>query len=163
MMRTRGLTGPFFGRHVGNRASHPLAHSAGNFISIEDDGPDLGPELVVNGDFSSGIAWTPGANWSIGGGVASCDGLTATDIIQNLAIVDFNTYQVKVTTLNGTYAVNGLGVRMGDTSAQHSILADGSYTFQLVCGVLNNRISFWNSGNGSFVGDIDDVSVKEVL
>ena len=33
LMRTRGLTGPFFGRHAGNRSSHPLAHSKGSYLS----------------------------------------------------------------------------------------------------------------------------------
>ena len=33
MMRTRSLHGPFFGRHVGNRKSKPLAKSTGNAYS----------------------------------------------------------------------------------------------------------------------------------
>lgn len=47
MMRGKGLYGPVFGRHAGSRASHPLAHSAGNFASISGDGIVTG-ELYID-------------------------------------------------------------------------------------------------------------------
>lgn len=44
--------------------------------------PALGPELVVNGDFSSGASgWTLGAGWSVAGGKATANTTLSSDLL----------------------------------------------------------------------------------
>lgn len=157
MMRTRGLTGPFFGRHVGNRASHPLAHSAGNFISIEDDEP-FGPELIVNGSFAADTDWIKNDGWTIAGGVAvGVPGFTST-LEQDAGLIPGRTYQIIFTIVTRT--AGSVSSRAGGTQADNSHFAPGTYTDIIVCG--GTSVMDFRKGN-TFDGTIDDVSCKEVL
>jgi hypothetical protein len=56
MMRTRGLTGPFFGRHYGNRASHPLASSIGNIGIVT---------TIIRWDALPVVSVSQGGAWTI--------------------------------------------------------------------------------------------------
>lgn len=60
MMRTRGLNGPFFGEHAGNRASHPLAKSIGNAHFEGHTGMVATPD-VIGQDEATAIATIEGA------------------------------------------------------------------------------------------------------
>ena len=50
MMRTRGLSGPVLSKNVGNRASHPLAHTQGNAISAKTIDPIQLNEVTYQGE-----------------------------------------------------------------------------------------------------------------
>ena len=156
MMRTRGLTGPFFGRHVGNRASHPLAHSAGNFYSVPIVDP-LGPELVTNGTFDTDTTWTKQANWSIAGGVAIGVTPGAQFIGKTIGIVIGTLYRVEyeiVTITAGTLQAK-LGTATGSVETTVGVKIEN-----IVCA---GSSSLTINKDALFDGTIDNVSVKEVL
>ena len=116
----------------------------------------LGPEVIVNGDFSAGsTGWTIEATWTIGSGVASGNGAngSAEELTQAVLTsgVDF---EVKFDILN---RIGGSFIIPGDlASANYS--ANGSYTITVNRG--SNVFAF--RGN-NFDGDIDNVSAREIL
>jgi len=55
MMRARGLTGPLMSRHAGARASHPLSHSSGVKITIEQF-EEI--DMVALGEYMTSQGWT---------------------------------------------------------------------------------------------------------
>lgn len=160
-MRTRGLTGPFFGRHSGNRASHPLAHAASSFLS------GLGPELVINGGFDTDTNWPKVGNWSIAAGVATASSvITPGSNIRQLiaAVVSGKTYRLSITT-NGSY-ISGLDVTL-DLGGFQQITSNGIHVLEVTAGStpsIGLYIATVNDAvNDNFLGDIDDISLREIL
>ena len=120
----------------------------------------IGAEFVTNGDFATDSNWTKDANWSISGGKATSTGAgrmfqpitylelsgnVGTQVIVSFDIVDYTSAGV-VIDCYGAVSPLFSGV--------------GSYSF---IGTTTNTTNLYinNSGQGSLVGSIENVSVKE--
>jgi hypothetical protein len=111
-------------------------------------------QLVVNADFAAGDDgnWTKGTGWSIGSGVASCDGTQTanSDLSQSNTLTIGNTYKVTFTISN--YSAGAVRCFAGNGTFRS---ANGTYTEYLVAAGTGIAIR----ANSDFVGDIDDVIV----
>jgi len=138
----------------------PCGYSNGMYASLRPV-QTIGPELVTNGDFATDSNWTKGTGWSIANGKASRtaqSGSTACD--QSISLIAGKKYKIVYTLtisagsfnvrFSGTTNVNGLSRTTSGTYVDYLVAATGNNTFRLV------------GANGSFVGSIDNVSVKEV-
>ena len=170
MMRTRGLSGPLFGKHMGNRASHPLAHSQGSAVSagIVIDG--LGPELITNGSFTGNAD-----GWILGDGRAyGNNNAVATAATNNLqrgvptgTFVDDGVYQV-IYTVSG-YTTGQFRARLynsaGFTGLGVTHAANGTYieNITITAGAAATDQFRIITVTAPLSMTVDNVSVREVL
>ena len=128
----------------------------------------LGADQVTNGTFDSDANWTKNTGWSIGSGVASCDGTQTgnTGLIQQGTIsganLDFEvgkTYKITfdVTTTAGAITYIEIG---GTTDHTDVPASDSTVTRYLTASSTNDRLTI--AGNSTFEGTVDNVVVKEV-
>jgi hypothetical protein len=123
---------------------------------------ELGSELVTNGDFATDSNWGKGIGWSINNGVASCDGTqtSGTQLTQtSLTFTNGKTYKVVFTC---TIEAGNLDARLqgsGATVTGDTVTTSGTYTQYLVS---TGNTSFRMRGNSTFIGTVDNVSVKQV-
>ena len=130
-----------------------------NGSSIQGDPSTAGTEQVTNGDFATDSDWTKGTGWSIGGGVASCDGTqTAYSVLKQSGAVPINTNYKLVFT--ATITSGNILPSVGGSNGQGAISTTGTYTFYTIASTGDNDLYFGASSD--FVGTIDNVSVKEV-
>jgi type II secretory pathway pseudopilin PulG len=124
--------------------------------SLSQADEKLGPELIVNGGFDSDTAWSKGAGWTIGGGTANFSATGSYgNMTQNIGSVGKN-YKI---TLNATRTAGALYVKVGANGTFGTVGATGSYSF------YSNAITdgyFYLQADPSFVGTVDNVSVREV-
>ena len=129
----------------------------------------LGADQVTNGTFDSDANWTKNTGWSIGSGVASCDGTQTgnTGLIQQGTIsganLDFEvgkTYKITfdVTTTAGAITYIEIG---GTTDHTDVPASDSTVTRYLTASSTNDRLTI--AGNSTFEGTVDNVVVKEVF
>ena len=116
-----------------------------------------GSELVTNGDFATDSDWTKGNGWSIGDGKANSDGSSGYSFLQQTGVVDNGkvyrlTYSV-TNYVSGTIEVGVGGA--GNNNIQRNSVGD-FVEYHTSNGTNLTMIS------RSFVGSIDNVSVKEV-
>jgi hypothetical protein len=151
-------------RDIPNKASivlTPTAYSDGSLNTVIPPYQVLPEELVTNGNFDTDTDWTKGSGWSIANGKASRtaqSGSTACD--QSISLIAGKKYKIVYTLtisagsfnvrFSGTTNVNGLSRTTSGTYVDYLVAATGNNTFRLV------------GADGSFVGSIDNVSVKEV-
>jgi len=115
--------------------------------------------LVENGDFADGTAWSLGDGWSIAAGVASCDGTQSanTELYQHDVKVHGGYYYTVQFTVSN-YSAGGVDAYLGGTASGSPMTGNGTFKQTFAAGSLpRNRIAI--VGNATFVGDIDDVSV----
>lgn len=123
---------------------------------------ELGSELITNGDFATDSNWGKGIGWSINNGVASCDGTqtSGTQLTQtSLTFTNGKTYKVVFTC---TIEAGNLDARLqgsGATVTGDTVTTSGTYTQYLVS---TGNTSFRMRGNSTFIGTVDNVSVKQV-
>ena len=134
----------------------PTAYNVGSMNSILPPYEVLPTELVTNGDFDTDSGWTVQSGWAIANGVATCS--SGNNYVYQTAGIPANT---KVTvTLEITNYTSG-SIRIGSTGYGGS---------EFVSGLGNYSVTYttwYNTGgveikSSSFVGSIDNVSVKEV-
>lgn len=120
----------------------------------------LGSELIVNGNFATDSDWTKQTGWTIGGGVANCDGTQTgnTRIIQAIASVDDLIYQTVFTTVITAGNVN---IVVGGATAGTTRSSSGTYIENIADG--GSDFNTLLKGDVNFVGTIDNVSVKRIL
>ena len=129
-------------------------------LDLSKGAPATGPELVVNGDFSSGTGWTLGTGWSISGGQLVATLVNSESATQAIAALTTNNRYVvtfTVTVTLGTLKVF-LG-NIGDSAVERTITTSGTYTYR-PSQSGTKQIAFF--GQSSFTGSINNVSVKEL-
>ena len=120
----------------------------------------LGGEEVTCGDFSCAVpldSWSTGTGWTISGGTANYDGVAPIgDIQQSISFVVGKLYKYTFTISSLTQG--GVRVFIGNTvSIIHS--SNGTFTGYMTYASGSFLIL---QARSSFVGSIDNVSVKEV-
>ena len=135
----------------------PTAYSVGSMNSILPPYEVLPTELVTNGDFATDSDWLKGAGWTIEDGKAKrLVAGASTDLVQLNVFNDFEstiriTFEVEAS--SGT-----VRVRMGQTNLNY--VSQGTHTFYAIPSG-NNQLKF--QADSSFIGSIDNVSIKEVI
>mgnify|MGYP003120776298 CR=1 FL=1 len=125
----------------------------------------LGSEEVTDSNFlltgtqaenTTGTYWTTGTGWTISGGTAnSVTNAGSTYLTQTAAVTSGKTYLVKFTVTN----YDSGNIKVGVSGSEGTIrTANGTYTEVLTA---SGSSVFAKSQSGSFVGSIDNVSVKE--
>jgi len=132
-------------------------------LIADQTNPSLGSELVTNGDFSTDSDWIKGTGWSIANGLASCDGSQSSSSLfyQNLGNLSGKIINISFTLSNysaGTLETAFFGA--AGTLAQQ-VSANGNYSFNIYIESGHNGNSGFTA-NSSFVGSIDNVSLKQV-
>jgi len=124
----------------------------------------LGSEEVVNGDFATDSDWTKETGWTISGGTANFSGGTANKAIyQAVGITNGKTYKIQYQV--SSISAGQVAVRFGGMVGVDEITATtiGTYTGYITAtGSANGNIHI-EDNNNSFIGSIDNVSVKEYL
>jgi hypothetical protein len=116
----------------------------------------LGSELVTNGDFATNTDWTLGVGASISGGVLEYSGGTSGNTIQTQINQSGATYIVTFTLVSRTSG--SVRVRFNGNAEGALQTAPGTYVLYTKSLATNSPIVI--ETNGSFVGSIDNVSVK---
>ncbi len=113
------------------------------------------PELITNGNFNTGAAWTLGAGWSIGTGVATATVSNATLQQPFTAargawhVLDFDVVSVAAGVVQPFWGSNNIGA---------AITAPGTYKRVFFCGPGGTQtLAFACAG---FTGVLDNVSVR---
>jgi hypothetical protein len=117
----------------------------------------LGPNLVVNGDFSSGTGWNPGAGWVISGGVATATATTV-NINQSITFAVGKSYQV---TFDATITSGNIRAEAG-LSFGSTLAATGRYS-TILAPTGGDLGKFYIYGPTALTGTIDNITVQEVL
>ena len=122
----------------------------------------LGSELITNGSFESNSNWTTLGGWSIGGGSANCNG--GSIMYTNGGIEVSKTYKVTYTIINYVSG-NVRSIFNGTTTDANGTTrnANGTYTENVQSTDNASGTFSFGAVAGSFVGSIDNVSVKEYL
>jgi hypothetical protein len=136
------------GWQVGDSRGAYLADSVAETITASG-------ELVTNGGFDTDTNWTKDAGWTIAGGVAVCDGTNGVYIRPTTPIlpVSGRSYVVTFTVVSRTSG--SIAVIMGGVT-QTAITATGTYTQTINA----TSTALFGLYSGSFVGSIDNISVK---
>jgi len=136
----------------------PNGYKAGELYAVVPV-PTEGSELITDGNFP-----TPNANWTIQGGaattwvinnnIATRTGSTNWGLYQNITRTVGSLYKITFNVL--TYTSGNLQVRLGDGAA-NNVTNTGSKTLYLIWDGSTDKFAF----EGSFIGSIENVSVKE--
>ena len=120
----------------------------------------LGDELVTNGTFDNATGWALGTGWSISGGVASCNGTQTgnSGINQILPIEIGKTYLIAFDLVVSAGFITW--VALGGDIDGTNIVSSGSYS-ATITPTTTEALSL--AGAVGFVGNVDNISVKEVL
>ena len=119
----------------------------------------FGSEEIINGDFSNGgTNWSySSSEWSFSSGLASCNGTQSglSYLNQSGAIVSGKTYKATYEVVS--ISAGEIRIFVGGVSGI-ARTTTGIYNEYITAG----SIDFWLRGSSTFIGSIDNVSVKEV-
>jgi len=130
-----------------------ISHAPSEYVST---GIGTGSELVTNGTFDTDSDWTKGTGWTISGGVASCDGSQVS--YQSLTQAALTVGKDVVITYDLTVTAGTFRVYAGSSGAGTGRTASGSYTDVIT---VTGDTNLYLEADPSFIGTIDNVSVKE--
>jgi hypothetical protein len=115
-------------------------------------------ELVTNGDFATDTDWSKGTNWTISGGVASCDGTSLNALYQSLTVpLIGKTYQLKYNISN--YTAGNIRFYYGGVFTSF-VSSNGEYS--VIINAISTDNALQTSMSSAFNGSIDNVSVTLV-
>lgn len=123
-----------------------------------------GSDLVTDGDMDVSGSWTQQAGWSIGGGVAACDGNSgAVSYLSQGSVFPVGTAKVFKVEFDVTGYVSGncIPVLDGYTNTEGAN-ADGHWVFEGTRSFGDTSILYMRNVN-EFIGNIDNVTCKELL
>ena len=137
-------------------AKDGLIKTAGIQPNVVNNGDfsELGSELVTNGDFDTDSNWSKGAGWTISGGKANSDGTSGN--LSQTSVVTVNKF-FKITITVSDYISGTVEVSAG-AAPRNQMTANGTYTFYQKA---TPNTTFYIISQ-SFVGSVDNVSVKQV-
>ena len=118
----------------------------------------LGTDVITAGDMSDASKWTLGVGWSIGSGVATCDGSQVGNTsIQQAAGVFALVFLYRVDFTVSNYSAGAItSVMYGSGVTTVNITANGTYSVYVQA--INGSNTFSIVQDSSFAGDLDDVS-----
>jgi len=123
----------------------------------------LGPELVVNGDFSSSDGWTIRDGWTIANGVANATN-TSSYLFRNNSELTVNTlYRLTYTISN--YVSGSVRSGMGSLLALSEGIvrsANGTYTEYIRRTTDDDEEDYIGFKGTGFTGSIDNFSIREI-
>jgi len=121
-------------------------------VLIDDDAAHMG-DVITNGAFAADTDWTKGDGWTIGAGVADCDGTqeAASDLSQAVELVEDVTY---ILTFTLTRSAGSVQAHVGGTAGTARSTAD-TFVEEIVAG--GDDIVF--TADADFVGTIDNVTL----
>jgi hypothetical protein len=125
----------------------------------------LGPELVINGNFSNGsTGWTVQSGWNISGGAATAINTNGYLFQTNTALALGKVYRVTYTILNYVSGTVRAGIgNLLSNSAGVSRNANGTYTEYILRSTDADATDYLGVLGTAFSGSIDDFSIREVL
>ena len=150
----------YFNTLNGNTVTDGAVH----YLANGDVDPDyLGDELVTNGDFATDSDWGKGTGWTISGGLASCDGTQGgvTNLSQTLATPSVIGAPCIITFTLSRDAGSITNIAFGGVVDPTNYATDGLKTIYITPTAASTTLYF--QGNTSFVGSIDNVSIKQAL
>ena len=125
---------------------------------------ELGPEIIINGDFTTDSDWSLGAGWTISNGKLRADNVSLINTFQVYFYTSGKTY--KVTYTISDYVKGEVRFQLGgggSTVNGATRDANGTYTEYIVATANHTSARFRAlSADGGFTGSIDNVSVKQV-
>lgn len=126
--------------------------------------PKLGPEPVVDGDFSSGASWLATSNWSVTGGQAVAAATAAFSSISQLSFpfVAGAMYRVEIVVASVSAGSIRVSFTGGTQVNSDTRTAPGTYVQFLTANSGNNQLNIQAAASG-FTGAIDSISVREVM
>lgn len=134
----------------------------GGIVTREHRGVLLGPELVTNGDFASGVGWTLDAANSVSGGVLNVIALSGADAaLRAVAFTAGRVVEVELVIATVTAAGAGVTVTVGGTAGP-TYTTTGTKRFRITAGAGDGNLAITLVGLLGFVGTIDSVSCREV-
>lgn len=130
----------------------------GSYIKLWDGTETLGAEMVTNGAFAADTDWTKGTGWTISGGDASCDGtqVADSDLKQDISLTAGRLYKVVYTVRNRTA---GTVTPLCGSGTEGTARSTNATFTEYLYAATDSLIYF--RADSDFVGEIDDVSVKE--
>ncbi len=120
----------------------------------------LGSELIVNGTFANGSVWGLQSEWTISGGILDCDGTGNGSAYQEIGATINTSYETSLDILNyisGSFVISG----MHGGILSSSISGNGSHKIYITTPSNAGDATFYIWSNNSFVGSVDNVSVKK--
>jgi hypothetical protein len=139
-----------------NFGQNLLANPRGGGISEWSPATEA-PQLVTNGDFSSGTGWTPGLGWTIAAGVATAGAGNASDLstVVTLAagawfLLEFD-YTRSAGTLQPRIGTTDIGGALSSAAGRVRV----AFTTEDGALILHK--------DAAFAGTVDNVSLKQIL
>ena len=122
---------------------------------------ELGSELVTNGDFATDSDWTKEAVWTIENGVANGNGAngSAEELTQPILFTLGKTYKVVYELLNYVSGSIRFQLAGGLTLSGTTRSSNNTFTEYVVATANHTTLKFKST---SFIGSIDNVSIKQV-
>jgi len=125
---------------------------------------EVSENMVVNGSFDYDSGWNKGAEWTISGGTASCDGSQTSNssFTQSQSDLKGQLITGKQYTLTFTlsgHSGGGVNPHIRNQGYGVNITGNGTYTIVLTAGTGNDGLNFYVQSN--FVGSIDNVILTE--
>ena len=107
--------------------------------------------------------WTLGTGWSYGDGVANCDGSQSANSLffQNIGVLANKTVKFTFTVSNYSAGQVSTSFFGASGTTTHNVTANGEYSFVIDVQSGHNGNSGFTA-NSSFIGTVDNVSIKEV-
>lgn len=119
------------------------------------DGDATRTNLLINGSFDSGASWTLGAGWAIASGLATHDGGVASNLAQDLTLLDGRFYRLFYSVSGRTAGDVRPRLAGGTTSNGVAVSSNGNRSDRIASLVGNTRLEFVASDD--FDGSIDGV------
>ena len=123
-------------------------------------GDTLGSELVTNGGFDSDTGWNKSTGWTISSGVLNANVSSWSGATQTITATTGKIYKYSLT---ATITSGSINLYLGTADTDNKILSTvgtNTFTGNIRCG---SGAYILNLASSSFVGTIDNVSVKEVI
>ena len=135
----------------------PNGYKAGELYAVVPV-PTEGAEKILNTDFATDSNWYPLGGWSISGGSANCNG--GSIMYTNASIIATKIYKITYT-VSG-FVSGGVKVRINGSPDVDGLTRTSNGTFtEYITSSSSPNGNFSFAAVVSFVGSVDNVSVKE--